>query len=272
MARQRLSSKAFLIIVVALVAAIISLRSIGWLKPIESLVARALAPIQSATSAIGFTLSRWFSDSPEIRELEYSNEQLKNDQVDLLLENSRLRSALSDINLIRTQIDFLEANQYEFVTARVIGQSTDPTSRIIYVNRGAIHGLKIDQAVVVDEGILIGQVLATTDTTAQIRVITDRQSRIAATVQNEAGSAGLVIGERGLSIRISLIPRDETIDARQSVVTSGIQAGVPRSLLIAQIDQITNEPNDLFQSASLTLPRPLDRLQIVSIITNAPFK
>lgn len=269
MARQQISAKAFSIIVILIITLLISLNILGWLSPFESIIARALSPFQSATTSIGRTFSRWFSKPPSVRELEYISDQLAQDKVDLLLEVSQLRTALSESTLIQEQAAFLKANEYEYVIARIIGQSTDLASRIIYLNRGSSSGLKKDQPVVVDNGILIGQIISVTDTNAQARIITDRQSKIAAVIQNELNSSGLVVGERGLSARIELIPKDEPIISKQSVITSGIQTGLPRGLLIGHIEEVANEPTELFQSASLMLPRSLDRVQIVSIITNA---
>ena len=269
MARQQLSARAFSIIIVTLISLIIGFKILGLLNPIESIIARLLSPFQTAATSIGLTLNRWLSQPPEITELEYANEQLVKDRSELLVENAQLRTALSESKLIKEQTDFLNANKYDFVMARVIGQSVDVTSRIIYINRGKSNNLQIGQPVVVDEGILIGQTISVTDTNAQVRVITDRQSKIAALIQNETNSTGLVTGERGLAARISLVPKAESIAEKQSVITSGIQTGIPRGLLIGQIEKITSEPTELFQSASLTLPRSLDHLQIVSIITNA---
>ena len=85
-------------------------------------------------------------------------------------------------------------------------------------------------------------------------------------IQNESGSLGVVEGELGLSLKMTLIPQEDSVETDQLIITSGLDINVPRGLLIGQIVKMTTQTGELFQSATVNPVTPLDKINIVSII------
>jgi rod shape-determining protein MreC len=119
---------------------------------------------------------------------------------------------------------------------------------------------------VVEEGILIGKVIKTEKDISIVRLLSDNQSKVAATIINREKSLGIVEGGYGLSVRMNFIPRNETVKTGDLVVTSGLQEDTPRGLLIGKVAAIENEAYQPFQQAILTPSADYSRFVYISII------
>ena len=102
-------------------------------------------------------------------------------------------------------------------------------------------------------------------------LIYDSYSRMAALIQNESQSKGIVMGEHGLSLKMELIPKNELIKENDIVVTSGLEQNIPQGLVIGKISRFLNEPNDFFQTAWLQSPIKVDNLIFVSVLISPAY-
>src|SRR4029079_19308134 len=94
--------------------------------------------------------------------------------------------------------DFSTSTKHTLLTASVIAISPDPGVQSIVINRGSNDQIKIGQLVVADRGSMIGKVVAVHQNQSTVLLITDRQSVVAARIQNQQQSPGVIQGERGL--------------------------------------------------------------------------
>ena len=94
----------------------------------------------------------------------------------------------------------------------------------------------------------------------------DDLSKIAARIQNKSRTIGVVEGEFGLGIKMRLIPQTEMIKEGDVIVTSGLEQKVPGNIVIGQIKNIVNEPEELFQEAALESMVDFNKINIVNII------
>jgi rod shape-determining protein MreC len=99
-----------------------------------------------------------------------------------------------------------------------------------------------------------------------VRLLNDNSSKIGATILNTDRSLGVVEGGYGLSVKMNFIPRNEIVKVGDIIVTSGLEAGMPRGLLIGSVTAIENETYRPFQAALLLPGTDLSKLSIVSIL------
>jgi len=266
MEQRRPVSRALVLVAFAIVAGAIVLRLTNLDRPMISFANSLLEPLQSNTFGAINSIRSWFSPNQDPDTAANELERVSNERDKLLVKLAQLQSTITDMRLATGQAKYLDEIKLSYVVARVIGRNIDPATRIIILNQGLNRNVRIGQAVVAENGILIGRIYDVTETTSQVLLLSDRRSRVAALVQNERSSPGIVTGELGLALRLEFVPQDEKLDKEQLVVTSGFESGVPRGLLIGQIERVNQTPTDLFQSASLSTSVDLDRLQIVSVI------
>jgi rod shape-determining protein MreC len=187
-----------------------------------------------------------------IRELEGEIAILREYQ----LENERLRQLL----------DYRDNNAgNEPLVAHIIGRDPGNWFGVVKVNRGADHGVRRDQAVVLPSG-LVGRVIAVTPRTADVLLITDPRSRVGAMLQ-DCRTPGVVRGvlDRSRSLRMSYLSREAEVVRGQLVVTSGL--GIyPKGIPIGRVIAVQKDAAGLTLTADIEPLVDFDRLEEVLII------
>lgn len=232
----------------------------GWLNPIENYLRNILNFGVGSIYEFNLSVGEQQDQNLVCPDLQTELNKLKIDKAKLTLleeENKQLRE----------QLYFFEDQQTKHVGAQVIGRDFEPFSSSIILNRGLRDGVKVGNPVIASGGVLIGKIIKSEDTTSVVRLINDNQSRIAGTLTNKETSIGLIEGGYGISVHMNLIPQNETINIGDTVITSGLEAGVPRGLLIGTVEAVEKEPYQPFQKAILQPLSNLDKLFLVSVIT-----
>jgi rod shape-determining protein MreC len=122
----------------------------------------------------------------------------------------------------------------------------------LIIDRGAEDGLKSGQPAIVDDGIIIGKIKSVRKNSAIVLLLTDSTSRLAVAIQGGGDILGLLEGDRGLSMGISLIPQNEQVSLGDMVITSGIEAEIRRGLIIGTIERVEKDEQKPFQTATVT--------------------
>lgn len=232
--------------------------ALAWLL---GLFNRATSPLQSL----------FYSSSADIKgqqsrdELLKENNGLKEKIGELAPDESRLKELEIENQLLRQQLNFVEGHGYNFVTARVVSQGSQDNIAVFIINRGEADGIKLGYPVMAGDGVVVGRIVEVTNNQATFLALTDNRSRLAATVQNNDATIGLVEGEHGISIKMDMIPRDEEVKPGQIIITSGLQENIPRGLLIGLVDKIDDTSSELFKKAYLYPLVDYHKLNIVTV-------
>jgi len=251
MSRSRLTT--FLSIFFLIVLFIV-LHYTGVLKKPEYFIRRVLSPISRTI----------YSSSVSLKNVQAMTEEsllaCKNDTANL--------KALQEENAeLRRQLDFFKANNYTHIGAEVIGRNIEPLGSTLVVNRGLRDGVKEGNAVVISSGVLIGKVAKAEEESSLVRLLNDNQSKVAATILNHDKSLGVIEGGYGISVRMNFIPQQEDVRVGDLIITSGLETGMPRGLLIGNVAAVEKEAYEPFQRATLSPAASLSSLSVVSIIT-----
>lgn len=243
----------------------------GIYNPIQSSALRVMQPIYNVFYRAGNIISSSFGEGSDYESLELENESLKNEMVDLKLRITDLESAKQENVSLRQLLDYFEeeASDLPKSVARVVGRDQENQS-ILLLNAGRRDGVEINNAVVVQEGVIVAKIIEVFARSSKALILTDTQSRLAVTISGSAPTSKLANGERGLSIILDQIPQGEIINEGQLVITSGLESTIPRGLIVGEVEEIISESNDLFQRAIL---RPLidyDTVYFVSVILSLP--
>lgn len=251
-----------------LIVIFIILHYTGVLKKPEYFLRQILSPLSQTIYSSGIFLQ------------EVQNEFDKNSQEKMFQTKEQILSCeknISDLKLLqaenaelRSQLNFFKGQNYFHVGAEVIGKNIEPLGSTIVVNRGLRDGLIRGAAVVIGNGILIGKVAKVEEESSLVRLLNDNQSKIAATILNHEKSLGVVEGGYGISVRMNFIPQQEDVRVGDMIVTSGLEAGMPRGLYIGNIAAIEKEAYEPFQKAILSPAASLSSISSVSIVLLTP--
>lgn len=253
-------------ILLAVVILLIFLHFTNVLLPIEGLVIKVISPIQHQVYILGTKFNDFYSGFSQAGNLEEKNYELQNEVRQLIIENSQLRTLIQETKEILIQESFLENTGYEAVSAKVVGKNPESSLQTLILNKGSKDGVREGQPIITADGVMVGKILQARSNSSEAILINDSRSKIAALIQNDSNSKGVVVGEHGLSLRMELIPQNEKVEEGNLVVTSGVESTIPKGLIIGKIIRIITEPNGYFQTAFLQPIIKIDNLTIVSIL------
>lgn len=222
----------------------------GWFKPIydplSGLIMAAAAPIHAAGAGIGAFFGRLTGkggDDPATLRLAID---------DLKIENAKLLALATENDQLKAALGFEERGDDRLVTARVVYESEENDVRLLVLDRGSDEGVSMGQPVITGNGVIIGKIMAVRDRTSTVMPLMDSRSRLAVTVQNAQETLGILEGDRDLSMSISLIPQAEAISPGDTVITSGLEPGIRRGLVVGVVEKVNRSTQDPFQSANVT--------------------
>lgn len=227
-----------------------------------------LTPVQSSVYRLGSGINQLYTGFGGNHDLAKENEDLTKQVNELMVQNSQLKTMIEINGEVSVQQKFLENSGLKAITATIIGRNPEPNLQSIIIDKGSNDGIKPDLPLITADGVMVGKILNVKGNSSEAILVNDSRSRIAAVIQNEAGSKGAVIGEHGLSLRMELIPQNDKVSEGDVVITSGIEPNIPRGLVIGRVSRVITEANGFFQTALLQSPVKIDSLIVVSIVTN----
>lgn len=252
--------------VVVLAGILLLLHRFAILRPVETLGTKIFRPAAGVLAEGAHRFTALFATIGSTRTLQQENLRLREENQSLLLAAEQQRLDAAESEFVREAQRVLGERTWQGTVTRVIGRSSDPTFHLYLVNRGTRAGIQPGAAVMVGNGLFVGKVLESDSETAKILLVTDSHATIAGLVENTPRSQGIVTGELGLSLKIDLLLKKDSVEIGQTVVTSGIDEGIPPGLVIGRIAHVENPPGALFQSATVTPAADLQRLTVVTVL------
>ncbi len=238
------------------------------LHPFEQAIVRLLAPVHvSAYHSVGsLVIKRDDHAVVSLDEAQAHIGALENQVKQLTIQTAHLQTLVEESKLLKAQQDFLEHQSYQSIPARVMSRSAEGLARIIIINRGSHDGLAVGYPVIGSDGVLVGTIQQVDTYSSHVLLTTSLDSLVNGIISNPANSPGLLRGSYNTALRMELIPQTDAVTVGQSVVTSGADQYIPRGLVIGVIESVTDVPNAVFRTATVTPLFDLDQLFIVSII------
>ncbi len=255
--------------ILAVILVTIITHYLGWLTPVERFVRKGIAPGSSMLYNWSVSIENDTETFMSVEDLQEAYSALKKAYLFNKLDQTKMTLLQEENNALRSQLSFLTARPFVSVGASVIGKQIDPMGSTLIINRGSRDGIKESNPVIALEGIVIGKIARVEEDMAIVRLITDNQSRIAATLMNKEKSIGLVEGGFGLSVRMTSVPQHEVIALGDTVITSGLEKEMPYGLIIGQVESVEKEVYEPFQRAIIASPVNLQDLTLISVLTEA---
>jgi rod shape-determining protein MreC len=259
-----------LLLVVALVLVTIYFRegSAGPLRTARQGVQAALAPVGrvgfAATSPVR-SVGAWVNDlgvsRSDLESLRQQNEEMRE-------RLAALEEARQENERLRELVAFVEASELEAVGARVIGKSPTLWEGVITIDRGTAGGVEVGMPVLAARG-LIGQIVAVTQNTSRVRLITDQRSGVAAILQ-ATRAEGIANGSLEGDITLDFVSRETTVNVGDVVLTSGMGGVYPKGLLVGEVADVQLGDSDLFPRIRVRPSADFSGIEEVMVLVGAP--
>jgi rod shape-determining protein MreC len=223
----------------------------------------AISPFQRAgANGVGSIRGIW-NHYFALQSTSRENEQLRRENDALKLQITQLQSKAAEADRLAGLLNFRKLHvDVPMVSARVIGASPGTASVTIDIDHGQRDGVKKNMGVITPDGV-VGKVIESYANSAQVLLLTDKDSGVGALVaesriQSPVGGTG----EPLLSMKY--VPNDDTVNAGEHVVTSGMDRIFPRDLPVGTIVEIKD--GNPFKQIRVRPAANLERLEEVIVL------
>lgn len=224
---------------------------------------RVTGSILAAFENSGRTVRRTLRIFRDIRSLPAENDSLNSRLSDLLFENARLKEIEHENQLLKNELKISsDLAERRVVAARIVARSPFSFFEVVTVDRGQRDGLADGQAATL-HGNLVGRVVATSENSAQLQLITSSDAIIQARLQNSRANGIVRGGVQGL--QLELIAQDVTILPGENVITSGLGGALRPGILIGTVLAVSSNKSDIFQSVAVKPATDMNTVDIVFI-------
>ncbi|MFA6170963.1 MAG: rod shape-determining protein MreC [Patescibacteria group bacterium] len=255
------------IVFVAVIGLLIFLHFLKITSPAESVLTYIFNPFFSGFYSFSTSLRTQYNEQMDKRDLVRLMRQMEIERNQLMVDNAKLKTLEDENESLRKYLSFFENNKYQYVMAAIIGQGElSDLGQGITINKGSVDGLSAGLAVMNSQGIIVGKVAEVKDRVSRLVLTTNGQCKFAAAIQNANKTVGITQGDLGLTIKMDYIPQTESIKSGDIIVTSGLEKGIPRGLVIGRISEVKQKSNELWQTAVIEPVINLNELVIVSVL------
>lgn len=172
------------------------------------------------------------------------NARLQVDLDRLKLENQFLKNQLSTADRGRALAMFQATSPHRLLAARVVGSSTAPGSRVLFLDRGRNNGVMKGMAVITPDGIA-GRITSAQPSGSQLVLLTDMN--FAAGVISEKGRVmGIAKGQGHASVLVDYVQNDDKVDLDEMFYTSGDDWIFPKGLPVGKV-KVSRRGRGLFK-------------------------
>jgi len=223
--------------------------------------------------------TRYFNSSNQIAANIISTSQsikeyfsLRDINTELASENASLRKKLDDRDQAIEQIGLSQlknvaiVNRFEYISAKVINNSTNQYKNFITINKGIDNGLQPGMAVISMQG-AIGKVKSVSNHYSVLISLLNIDDHVSSKIKR-TGHFGTVqwdgIDPRLIDLRY--IPRHVSPLVGDTIVTSGYNAVFPEGILIGVIKEVKLSEESPFHQIKVELAQDFGKLAFVEVV------
>ncbi len=186
-------------------------------------------------------------------------------------ENAMLRQQIGSSYIRYTKRmfeieDTVYKQQYEYTEAQVIKNTWNDNNNYIMINKGSIHGIQPDMAVISSQGI-VGVVVNTTPNFSSIMSVLHSDSRNSIKIKRTGVSGSLIW--KGKDYRhgtLTDVPTTHKLYRNDTVVTSGFSKNFPEGIPIGYIQSYSQEAGSGFYTVKVKFATDFNKLDYVYVI------
>jgi rod shape-determining protein MreC len=239
--------------------------------PVDRLQRTAISifgPLQQGVSAVLRPIGGLFSGIWDLRDIRRDNRKLTGEVERLRLQERTYADLLSENRGLRKALGMAQRCGCRTVGAKVVGRSGSNFQRSVTIDAGARQGVTVDMAVINGAG-LVGRVVQVGDGYANVLLLVDPSSGVAATLGNSR-APGLLKGRGDRQLELELLQPDAKVQLGEPVLTQGYREGVfPPGLPIGVVTKVP-PASDLVRRIAVQPFASADSLDLVAVVIDRP--
>lgn len=220
----------------------------------------------NSTNAIAARTNSVVSAVTEYIDLRTTNDALSR-------ENAALKTLLPDVYYIDSALrhtisDTILKQQYGFVTAKVINNSTNRRNNYLTLNKGSNQGIKPEMGVICSDGI-VGIVKDVSAHFSSVISFLHKDSRVTARIMKNDYIGSMVWnGFDETHGTLNDIAKHVKVAKGDTIITSSFSSIFPEGIMIGTVESVSSSGGNNFQDISVKLSTPFGKLTYVYVVSN----
>jgi len=227
----------------------------------------ATSPMLNGASNVSRAISDFWTGYLWLHGVRAENARLKEDVRQLALLNSSLAQEEEENSRLRRLLAFDASLPYQTLGAHVVGRTPDFLSGTIYLDRGSLAGVRADQPVVSDGGI-VGRTVLVTRNSCQVQLITNADASVGVMVERTR-VPGVARGTENVLLDLNYISNTEEVNVGDALVTSGLDGIFPKGLPVGKV-VVSQKGKTGFRTIRVEPSADIIRIEEVLILLGPP--
>ena len=236
---------------------LLALNDTPQMRAVRSLTVLSVGTMQDALSFI-----------PNYFDLRRENRALRELNLTLTDEVSRLREARLENIRLRQMLGLKDRARYGYAAANVVGKTLQLLRNTVTLDVGEKDGVRATMPIVSESG-LVGKIAATSSSYCVGQILLNRELRVSAKVQRSRVD-GIVRWEGGPTLTLQNVVKTMDVQVGDLVMTSEYSTVFPPGIPIGVVSATSAIPGSLFQAVEVTPGVDFTRLEEVFVITTLP--
>jgi len=192
------------------------------------LLSIAASPMDSIHSS-----GMWIGEMANLRD---ENLTLKNANIELLKWQEKAKTMETENIALRSLLNVVPANKNTYITAHIVSDVGGPYMHSALLSGGNNNGIKKDQAVISENG-LLGRVVDAGDNSARILLLSDINSRVPV-ITESTHEKSILIGTNTETPSLAYLTADNKIKVGERIITSGDGGIFPKGIPVGVVSSI----------------------------------
>lgn len=223
------------------------------------------ARFASSANAVAGSVYKTYSDITSYFNLKNENEKLA--QENMLLHNDL---ASTEDTAKRPKVPHTNpyGQQYNFITARVIDNSTNQPVNYLTLDIGKKQGISEGMGVISPSGI-VGVIVNVSDHYSVAMSMLHKNYQLSA-MMKKSGAFGTITwkGDDYRYATLSQIPMSETVAVGDSIVSSGYSTIYPKGIMVGVVEKVEPIPTQYFYTIKVRLSTNFKKLGYVYVVSD----
>lgn len=228
--------------------------------------------VQSPVTTITSSVTGYFQSIVSLRSAQSENDELKKQVQQLKIEVQQKEELAKENESLKALLQLKNESKYNVLSAQIIGRDPSLWFDSAIINRGSLDGVKLNMPIV-NNGGLIGRVIAVSPITAQINLITKDKSGLGGVIGALGASNAIGVvsanGKREL-LEMGYIPGTIEVQVGEMVYTTGQDGIYPAGLKIGEVVEVRPGSATVPQQIFIKPSAKLYAMQEVAVLLYEP--
>ena len=211
-------------------------------------------------------ISSPFAWMRSMSQLEQETKILREKNIQLTLRIESMSNANEEHKSLLKLLELKEDSDLELIAANVVNSGSSSNLSSITLDVGENHGIKVDQAVLVPDGI-IGKTIVVGKNSSIVQIMNDVNFRLSVRIL-PSGNAGILRYLENDICEIRELQKNAKISIGDNVVTSGFSQIYPKNLPVGEIIEVLNQRGSFQKVAKVRIKSRIGSLLHAFIILN----